>query len=263
MLSQTQIQAAEQLDWSLSKLNRIEKGSFGVSVTDLRALLQQYGVDDPDQMASLEEAARGSKGRSWWSPYSDAVSPGFAEYLSYEGAATSLSAYHPVVIPGLLQTDDYAEALQAPDASAARGRMLVELLMERQGRVFDDGGIGQIQFVIDEAALRRRIGGTEVMRQQLDHLKDMAGHPRVGLRVLPFSAGAHYATQTPFILLGFEGDDDLVYSESFSGGPIAANDSIEVLSRFRECAAQLQEMAYDGDRTAELIDEMAGDFDKP
>ncbi|MFF4551201.1 Scr1 family TA system antitoxin-like transcriptional regulator [Streptomyces sp. NPDC001435] len=95
----------------LSKLIRIEAGTFSLSVTDLRALLQEYGGTDPDVVADLEEAARAARGQSWWSGYNDVIGQPFAQYLGYESAASDIRGYHPSLIPGHLQTADYVNAL--------------------------------------------------------------------------------------------------------------------------------------------------------
>lgn len=257
----TQNDAATALDWSLSKLNRIEKGTVSVSVTDLRALLAQYEVTDPDQVAELVEAARGSKGQAWWTThFADVVSPRFAEYLGYETAATSCHTYQPIVIDGLLHTEDYAEALMLPEFDDSRHRRrTVELRTERQDRVFDDNGIKELHFILDEAALRRRIGEPSVMRQQLQHLKDMAAHPRVTLQALPFTAGAHLATQAPFVLLGFRDDDDLLYLENQTGS-LATREDYDLVVDFQDCFELLTSLAYDEARTLDLIEEVREGF---
>jgi hypothetical protein len=112
---------------------RIEKGTVSVSLTDVRALLQQYAVRVPKLVAELEDAARGSKGSSWWMEYNDILSPGFKGYLGYESAAASIRTYHPVVVPGLLQTEDYAAAVLKPRADDARARRINELRSTSRG----------------------------------------------------------------------------------------------------------------------------------
>ncbi|MER7691711.1 helix-turn-helix transcriptional regulator [Streptomyces sp. NPDC097610] len=254
----TQQDAADRLQWSLSKMIRIEKGTFNVSVNDLRALLQLYEVVDPGKVDELIAAARAARLPSWWAPYGDEVGLDFAEYLGCEEAATSLHAYHPVVIPGLLQTADYGAALMSGIRSAQRISRTVELRQYRQDRAFDDTddetGIGRLFFVVDEAALRRRIGEPMVMRGQLRQLKDIAQHPRVDLRVLPFSAGAHPALQSPFVLLGFEDDDDVLYLEGWSGRA-SVHDQLEMVARHHEHWAQLETIAPGGAEALALIDE--------
>ncbi|WP_210575609.1 helix-turn-helix transcriptional regulator [Streptomyces sp. GESEQ-4] len=255
----TQREAAEALEWSLSKIIRIEAGTVSLSVTDLRALLQQYGVTDPQLVAELEEAARGSKGQSWWTEFSDVLNPSFTQYLGYESAANSVRTYHPIVVPGFLQTEDYAEALLAPYAPQERIRRVVELRTARQDRLFEGDDSPELSFVVDEAALRRRIGAPAVMRHQLQHIKNVMELPRVTLQVLPFSAGGHYGTLGSFVLLGFKGDDDLLWVEH-SAGQLAIRDDHELVARYQECFATISDIALKGGDAVALIDEAARDF---
>ncbi|MEU9340848.1 helix-turn-helix transcriptional regulator [Streptomyces sp. NPDC048278] len=255
----TQREAAEALEWSLSKIIRIEAGTVSLSVTDLRALLERYGVTDPQLVSELQEAARGSKGQSWWTPFSDVLNQSFTQYLGYESAADSVRTYHPIVFPGFLQTEDYAEALLAPQAPPERIRRVVELRTARQDRLFEGDESPEMMFVVDEAALRRRIGEPAVMRHQLQHIKTLMEHPRVTLQVLPFGAGAHYATLGSFVLLGFKDDDDLLWVEH-SAGQLAIRDDHELVARYQECFALLTDMALSDDDAVALIDDAARDF---
>jgi transcriptional regulator with XRE-family HTH domain len=148
----TQRQAARALEWSLSKLIRIESGAQGISVTDLNALLALYGVVDADQVAALTAAARGSHGQTWWNGYRDVVSSQFAWLLGAESHAVSLRVSHPFLLPGLLQTEAYAAALMGVFRDQ-QGRMprIIDLRIERQERFFSSGA--ESLFVIGEEAL--------------------------------------------------------------------------------------------------------------
>lgn len=171
----TQREAAERVEWSQSKLIRIETGAVSISVSDLRALMEIYGITDPTLMAKLEEAARGSKGPSWWSSFHDVLTPQFAQYLGYETAAVRLHTYHPIVIPGHLQTRRYAEALLAPRGlDADRVGRVVDLRMKRQARMFDGEGRLDSVFVLDEAAVRREIGGRRFRRSSCSSCSNSA-----------------------------------------------------------------------------------------
>ncbi|WP_030571689.1 helix-turn-helix domain-containing protein [Streptomyces aureocirculatus] len=257
---QTQGEAASALEWSLSKLNRIEKGTVSVSVTDLRALLRQYGVEAEETVAELVDAARGSKGQSWWMQWADVANPRFTEYLPFEAAAASLRTYHPIVIPGLLHTEEYADALALPDISdAGTRRRLVEFRTARQERVFEDSGIDELHFVIDESALRRQIGSPAAMRAQLQRLIDVAERPHCTLQVLPFTAGSLLSTQRAFVLLGFKDDDDLIYLES-AQSVIATRDDYELVANFQDCFEQLRQIAYSDSRAIDLIHEVREGF---
>lgn len=221
----TQREAADALDWSLSKLIRIESGTQGISVTDLKAVLALYGAADSAMVTSLIAAARGSRGQSWWHAYRDIVSPQFAQYLGQEGISTSLQVFHPFLVPGLLHTESYAAALLGAFPDPERARRIVELRMERQKRVFVNSGRNFI-FVLNEEALYRWIGGAAVMRQQLQHLLRVAEAAEVMLRVVPFTAGAHPGLGGPFVLLrSDQAGDGMVFIESVSGDQLIRDDS--------------------------------------
>ncbi|MET9146648.1 helix-turn-helix transcriptional regulator [Streptomyces sp. NPDC004042] len=248
----TQRDATKALEWSLSKLIRIEAGTVSLGVTDLRALLQLYEVTDAALVADLEDAARGSKGQSWWAQYSDVVSPQYALYLGYEGSADTIRMYNPTILPGLVQTEDYATALLSALGPESLLRQQVDLRLSRQERFFDGSDGPRIDIVLDEAAVRRQVGGPAVMRRQIDHLLSLTEHPRTNLRVLPFSAGAHFSVATPFILLSFRDDDDLLYVEG-PGGGLSSRDDLALMARYQECFEEISAIAYEGDRMTDLL----------
>ncbi|MFF7647068.1 Scr1 family TA system antitoxin-like transcriptional regulator [Streptomyces canus] len=256
----SQREAAERVEWSQSKLIRVETGTVGVSVSDLRALLALYEVTDPERVADLEQAARGSKGPSWWSGYHEVITPQFAQYLGYEGAADSLHTYHPIVVPGHLQTRAYAEALLGPrDLEENMFRRVVDLRMERQQRMFADSGKPACVFVLDEAAVRRQVGGKEVLAEQLGFLLDLGSRPEVSVRVLPYEAGAHYSTLGSFVLLGFPDDDDLLYLEH-AAGSMTGGEDLRLLARYQECFQTITDMALDESESADLISRVQQDL---
>ncbi|TCR24236.1 helix-turn-helix transcriptional regulator [Streptomyces sp. BK205] len=250
----TQREAAEQLEWSLSKLIRIEAGTVSLSVTDLRAMLGEYEVEDPIIVAELEEAARGSKGQSWWSEYNDVISQPFAQYLGYEAAANSIRGYHPSLIPGHLQTADYITAVFDASNPDSKNRLRIDLRMARQDRILQDDG-PKVEMVLDESALRRQVGGPAVMRRQLAFLKSLLTDGRVSLQALPFTAGAHDSLDSSFFLLGFRDDDDVLYMEGI-GGSLTNRDDTELVARYQECFEDLRNKALSESDTIELFDEL-------
>lgn len=258
----TQREAAERVEWSLSKLVRVENGAVSISVTDLRALAQIYGITDPAVVGELETAARGSKGPSWWSSFHDVVNPQFAQYLGYETAAVSLTTYHPIVVPGHLQTRGYAEALlRSRVLDPERLERVVDLRMRRQERMFGGDGPREALFFLDEAAVRRRVGGDAVMAGQLQQLLEFADRPGVTLRVLPFEAGAHYSTLGSFVLLGFTDDEDLLYLE-YATGSMTGGENPELLERYHECLEQISRLALDASESLGLIGRVKQGLDR-
>ncbi|OXS35257.1 helix-turn-helix domain-containing protein [Streptomyces sp. XY006] len=254
----TQRQAADVLEWSLSKLIRIEAGTVSLSVTDLRAMLLEYGVDDPELIAELEEAARGSKGQAWWSEYNNVISQPFAQYLGYESAANAIRGYHPSLIPGHLQISDYVTALFEAGQSDTRAQQRIDLRIARQERVLHEDG-PEVEMVIDEAALRRQVGGPATMRRQLLFLKELISGQRATLRALPFTAGAHDSLDSSFFLLGFQDDEDVLYVAG-PGGTLTNRDDRELVARYQECFEDLRNKALTEDETVTLLDELIEQF---
>jgi transcriptional regulator with XRE-family HTH domain len=214
----TQKDLAAALDWSVSKVVRIENGDTGISTTDLRALLAECGVREPARIDELVALARMSR-RQAWAPYKELLPKNFLEYLSLEAVATTLRTYEASLLPGLLQTEEYATAIISAyreDSSDVTRARLVQLRMERQELL--DRAAHQFSFVIDESSLRRLIGGSiELMRRQFEHLIAVADKPNVTLMVVPFGAGQYSGMGGPFVHLEFAGgpgDDDLVYLET-------------------------------------------------
>lgn len=136
----------------------------------------------------------------------------------------------------------------------------MELHLARQERLIDSDAGPRIDVVLDEAAVRRVIGGPRVMRQQLDHVKALAGRPRMGIRLLPFTAGAHFSTLSPFILLGFRDDDDLLYLEGPNGG-LSNREDLDLTVRYQECFADISDNAHEGDRMIEFLDTVRESLD--
>ncbi|WP_406353078.1 helix-turn-helix domain-containing protein [Streptomyces sp. NBC_00658] len=250
---------ADALSWSPSKVIRIEGGSVGVSVTDLRALLDLYQVDDAKIRQELEDSTRGSRRPPWWSPYKEVVDPQFAIYLGFESTADALYAYHPTYIPGLLQTEDYTRALLEKRYSPERLDAVVGLRGERQERLLRGDDKPELKFLVDEAALRRWIGGPAVMRDQLQHVKSVAGQPHVTLGVVPFAIGAHPVLRSGSIALTFTDDDDVLFAETSSGALTTRNDQSVVddyLTDFDNSRAE----ALFGDRMTTFIDEIIAQY---
>jgi transcriptional regulator with XRE-family HTH domain len=255
----TQREAAGTLDWSLSKLIRIEAGAQGLSVTDLKALFELYGVTDEELVTNLKAAARGSRGQSWWSSYRDIVSSQFAQYLGHENAASSFRIFHPLLVPGLLHTDAYAAELLGAHPEPERARRIVELRMERQDRLFTRKDL-QFAFILDEEALHRWIGGPRVMQQQLQHLLDMSERPNVSAQIVPFSAGAHPGLRGPFIFLRLDQtEEDLLFLESVSGDQLIRDDP-EQIAEYAAHFERLRELALPHEQGNALIKELINRF---
>lgn len=203
---------AAQLDCSASKISRIETGRVLVSSRDVRDLLGIYGVPQ-EQRDSLIQLARESRQKGWWHPYGVTVQPHLATYLGLESSACEMRIYKVNRIPGLLQTEDYTRALLATqkvrDPPPDEERQLAVLVERRRQANLSPPTVWAI---LDEAALRRQVGGLEVMRAQIEHLIGLAALPKVYLQVIPFASGAFAAMDLPFLILAFPdpADSDVV-----------------------------------------------------
>jgi transcriptional regulator with XRE-family HTH domain len=203
---------------SSSKISRLESGRVGFKDRDVVDLFIYYGVTEQAQIQTLREIAVRANSRGWWHDYSDILPAWFEEYISLEEAATQIRGYEVQFVPGLLQTEEYARAVTLLVYSNPReiGRR-VSLRMARQARLSGAEPVG-LSMVLDEAALRRPIGGPSVMRDQLAHLIEMSQRPNVTIQVLPFKVGGHAAAGGPFSVLHFADSDlsDIVYLEQLS-----------------------------------------------
>lgn len=242
-----------ETDWSRSKLSRVETAQMGVSVPDVRLLCDLYKADQEtaDMLAKL---ARSAKQRGWWRSYDDALSDYFADYVELESEASSVINYEIDLIPGLLQTADYARAIiaaWAPDLDQETVDRRAELRIRRQSRLQEPGLT--LWAVIDEAALRRRVGSAEVMREQFDHITEMSRRPNITVQVLPFNAGSHVAQGTSFTLLEFETFDPVVYIDNLTSA-LYLEKSAEV-DRYKLAAEHLRASGLDPRASTEYLKE--------
>jgi hypothetical protein len=242
----TQPQAARALTASTTKVAKMEGGWVPVRDPDIRALCDLYAVNDPTVIGGLLELARidreRRKAKGWWNDFADLGK--MTEYANLESAATALRTWQLSFIPGLLQAPGYIKALTA-DAGSPRKRsttdaQFVAARIARQRRLVDDPQL-QLWAVIHECALRHQIGGADVMRDQLTHLRHMARRPNITLQVLPFAAGEHTGMDGSFNIMSFAtpGAMDVAYMEIpftqlwFEGGEKVAkyDELFEALAR--------------------------------
>ncbi|WKT98371.1 helix-turn-helix transcriptional regulator [Micromonospora soli] len=205
---------------SESKISRMELGRVGFKERDVADLLTLYGVKDVEERDALLKLAREANSPGWWHRYGDVLPGWFQSYLGLEAAAALIRTYEVQFVPGLLQTPDYARAvilLGHRGAPAAEIDRRVSLRMARQD-VLRRSRPPQLWAVLDEAALRRPIGGPDVMRGQLDALIEATAAPHVRLQVVQFEAGGHAAASGAFSILRFGDEElpDIVYIEQLT-----------------------------------------------
>jgi DNA-binding transcriptional regulator YiaG len=209
---------ADRLGCSPSKVSRIETGHTSATPRDVKDMLDVYGIAGLES-DELVQIAREARQKGWWHPYSTVL---VGAYVGLEAAARSIRAYEQQVIPGLLQSEDYAVAMirtaRLSDTPLEIDRR-VHVRMARQSLLIQDEPI-ELWVVLDEAVLSRPVGGDAVMRDQLMRLIEATELPNVTLQVLPFAAGAHAAMDGTFAILDFpEAEDpDVVYAENATGG---------------------------------------------
>ena len=211
--------AGYEIRASESKISRMELGRVGFKERDVADLLRLYGVVDEAERAAVLALTRRANYPGWWHRYGDILPSWFQPYLGLEASAAVIRTYEVKFVPGLLQTEDYARAvvlLGHQSASPAEIEHRVRLRMERHQRVLGSPGGGpQIWAVMDEAALRRPVGGPEVMRAQLKSLIDATTDTYIRLQVIPFRSGGYEAAGGPFTVLRFRDQElpDMVYIE--------------------------------------------------
>jgi transcriptional regulator with XRE-family HTH domain len=208
-------EVAERLLVSQSKISRLENGRRSISQRDVRDLCGVYEVEDVRIVDSLMQMAKDSRQQGWWHSFGDIP---YSVYIGLETDAASLRAYEPQIIPGLLQTRPYAEALiqgALPETSTGDIEKRVQVRLRRQERVSAEESPLRLWAVLDEAALHRVVGSRLVMREQLEHLAEMSQLPHITVQVLPYEVGAHPGLNGQYAILEFPdaADSSVVYIE--------------------------------------------------
>ena len=215
------VDVATGLGWSESKLSRIETAHTGITDADLDRLLTAYGVDLEDRERLFDLARRG-RVRAWWTPYRSSVPDPYDEYVALEAEATAIYEWEAQVVPGLLQTDEYARAVIEVGADIGESATVQHRLALRMARqaVLTREPPPRLHIVVDEAVLHREVGGREVLRRQLSRLAEASRRPALELLVLPFSEGAHAGLTESFMVLEFAGGTraPIVHIEGLTGG---------------------------------------------
>jgi hypothetical protein len=236
----TRADAGYTIRASESKMSRLELGRVAFKERDISDLLVYYGVTDPEQRDQVLRLVREANRPSWWREFDDVMPQYFQNYIGLEEAATTLRTYEIHFVPGLLQTPDYARAVLSSTVPPLTGRDLdraVTLRLTRQ-QVLEREDPLTVWAVVDESALRRRVGSAETHRAQLEHLVELAERPGVALQVLPTETGLHVGGG-PFSILRFDDPElpDVVYVESLVGASYV--DKTEHVERYVEVMNRL------------------------
>ena len=255
-------EAAEAIRASEWKIHRLENGQVGFKERDLADLLDLYQVSDPEEVSELLAMAREANTPGWWQRYTDVLPQWFRAYVDLESAATLIRTYEGQLVPGLLQTDDYMRAVihgAHLDESAEEVGRRVRLRMARQTLLTREHP-PRLWAVVDEAALRRPVGGREVMRGQLERLIEAAKLPNVTLQVLGFDAGAHPGMVGSFTVLRFPDQElpDVVYLEHLTSASYLSKP--EEVDRYLHVMESICVRAAPPDQTVELLDQILDDL---
>ncbi|MEU1196214.1 helix-turn-helix transcriptional regulator [Streptomyces sp. NPDC005813] len=206
-------EAARLLGWHQSKVSRIETGTSGVKPTDVTRLLDVYAVEDSElrDLLTMLAGAEDDGRHHWWHAYRGVLPPAYRDFISLESQARGMRTLETSVVPGLLQTPEYARAVTRAAVDGLEDcklDALVEVRLARQDVLRSCPPL-ELNAVLDEAVLRREVGGPDVMAHQLRRLCDAAALPQVRLQVLPFTAGAHIGVTGPFVIFSFPNTTDL------------------------------------------------------
>jgi transcriptional regulator with XRE-family HTH domain len=267
----SQKEVAPEMDWSLSKLIRIESGAVAISVNDLRALLHLYRITDQERFDTLIAMARAAKEPAWWFPYRDKLSAEFSTMLSYESAASIIRNFEPLLIPGLMQTEEYARATLAemvppvaPDP-AIQGQVdsLVDLRMERQDRLRSRDAPPKLFFAMDEAVLYRWVGGPDVMRRQLERLKTTLNRQEATVWIVPYSQGLYQRMRVAYMLFELpsadEGDDVLCVEDA--RGSLITRDDLQETAIYLEAFWRIEQIALKNENALATVDRAIATID--
>jgi transcriptional regulator with XRE-family HTH domain len=260
----TREKAGYTIRGSESKISRMELGRVGFKERDVTDLLDLYGVTDPAEHDRMLTLTREANAPGWWQPYNDLLAPWFQNYLGLEEAAELIRTYEVQFVPGLLQTEDYARAvimLGHGQAETTELERRVELRMRRR-QVLDRPHRPRLWAVLDEAVLRRPIGGPAILRAQVAALVELCAHPGIRLQVLPFASGGHAAAGGAFSILRFPLTDiqDMVYIEQLTTAQYL--ERREDVDRYSAAVAKLFIEAEPPGRTPDILRDVLRDLDR-
>ena len=250
-------QVAERLMCSASKVSRMETGRGIATPRDIRDLCDLYDVTDQAQRDRMMQLAHESKQQGWWHSHD----LDFGTYVGLEEAAVATRYYHSTIIPGVLQTADYARAVHeavVPELLPERIDELVGVRMTRQRRLSQDNP-PRFSAVLDEAALHRVVGGSPVMATQLSRVLEMSARPNIAVQVIPFARGAHPALESNFTILELpDPDPGVVFVEGLIGSVYL--DREYDLDRYHAVFERLQKIALNPQETADLVASLARSY---
>ncbi|WP_330228513.1 helix-turn-helix domain-containing protein [Nocardia sp. NBC_00508] len=263
-------QVAAMMQWSKSKLARIEKAEGGglLRELDIRELCRVLGFDD-DMTTAMVELSRQSDAKCWWHTFDDVIRKSFNMYVGLESSATSLTMFRPNLVPGLLQTPDYARALDRiyfPDDTAEELDRRVQLRIKRQALIARRSRPTTLKVVLHESVLRTLVGGRKIMAAQCRHIADMSTRDNVDARILPFGVGFPLGLYVgPYVILDFGYDakggkiaPSVVFIEGYTGDMYL--ERVQDERMYRKAAAAIEHAALDAVQSRNLLRQIAREF---
>lgn len=258
----TQTEVADHFEWSLSKVQRIESGEVSISAVDLRALLDLVGVTDTTTVRDLIEDARISRRQRWTvdSDVRDYLTPTYGQLIQFEAAASSIRLFNAEVVPGFMQTRDYARAVIQffnPRLAADALDYRVGVRLQRRATVLGNPHGPRVLTVLAEQSLKMEVGGVDVMAEQLRDLAEVARRPNITVRVLPTGRGGLWGVVGSFTLieLGDDPNEAILYRDLVDGDRI---DEGEPVVLHRDTWARLDDLSLSPERSLrEIIKEAA------
>jgi len=251
----TLTEVSDRTGISKPKLGHLETGRQQQDPDDIATLLAAYGAPqrDIDRITSLSGRADDA---TWWAPWAQVVPDWLKTFVGLEGLAASAFTFEPTIIPGLLQTQEYAAAVTAgsPRVRVDHGERFVGFRLARTRRLTDPDRPLALHAVVTEGAMRLAVGTPELRRAQLRHLLTMAELPTVTLQIVRPEDGLHTALAGPFVLLDFESARSVCYVE-LNDGAVYLQDSEQVESS-RMVAGSLRQVALGPDQSVALIESM-------
>ncbi len=253
-------EVAERLLVSQSKISRLENGRRSISQRDVRDLCGVYGVEDHRIVDSLMQMAKESRQQGWWHAFGDIP---YSVYIGLETDAASLRVYEASLVPGLLQTPNYASAVTEgswPEATTADIERRVQVRMRRQERITDPENPLRLWAVIDESALRRIVGNREIMAEQMRQLVQFSLEPHITVQVLPYDVGAHPGMYGKFSILEFNDPQDAstVYLEGITSDLyLEKPNDVQTYSVMYE---HLRMQALNAEHSRQFIDRVAAEW---
>ncbi len=258
----TQDAVAKALEWSISKLIRIEGGKNPISRTDLQALLLHYGVTSPTRQEELQDLAKGARAGAWWDGYRGRIDDVYLGYVGLEAGAAVIRHFHGAYVPGLLQSREYAEVVTAAAIEPIDTEAVIGLRLQRMPELMSRADPPELAFVLDEAVIRRHVGikvNRAIMPRQLEHIaKTVEENDRITVQVIPFEAGAHQGLRGPFTLLQFNGGlSDALFLEGARDVSVIALGGDSRIPEYQDAFVTLRDEALSPEESLRLLREVA------